>query len=45
MIQSQTGNFPNKWGKSGVVVELKEYHQYDVKVNELGRLTVRNRKF
>jgi len=45
MIQNQTGPFPNKWGKSGVVVELKDYHQYVVKVDGSGRLTVRNRKF
>ena len=45
MIQNQTGPFPNKWGKSGVVVELKDYHQYVVKVDGSGRLTVRNGKF
>ena len=28
MKQSQTNNFPIKWGKSGVVVELKDYHKY-----------------
>ena len=45
MIQNQTGHFPNKSGKSGVIVELKNYHQYVVKVNGSGRLTVWNRKF
>ena len=45
MIQNQAGNFPNKWGKSGIIVELKDYHQYIVKVDGSGRLTVRNRKF
>ena len=45
MIQNQTGNFPNKWGKSGIIVELKDYHQYVVKVDGSGRLTIRNRKF
>ena len=45
MIQNQTGNFPNKWGKSGVLVELKDYHQHVVKVDGSSRLTIRNRKF
>ena len=45
MIQSQTGKLPNKFGQSGVVVELKEYNLYAVKVDESGRLTVQNRKF
>ena len=45
VIQNQTGNFPSKWGKSGVVVEVKDCHQCVVKVDGSGRLTVRNRKF
>ena len=45
MIQNQTGNFPNKWGKSGIIVELKDYDQYVIKNDGSGRLTVRNRKF
>ena len=27
-IQNQTGNHPKKWDKSGVVVEVKQHHQY-----------------
>jgi len=45
VILKQTGNFPSKWAKSGVVVEVKDCHQCVVKVNESGRLTVQNRKF
>ena len=45
VILNQTGNFPSKWGKSGVVVEVKDCHQFVVKVDGSGRLTVRNRKF
>ena len=45
MIQSQTGKLPNKFRQSGVVVELKEYNLYAVKVDESGRLIVQNRKF
>ena len=33
MIHNKTGNFPNKQDKSGVVVELKDYRQYVVKVD------------
>ena len=33
MIQNQAGNFPNKWGKSGIIVELKDYHQYVDKID------------
>ena len=44
VILNQTGNFPSKWGKSGVVVEVKDCHQCVVKVDGSGRLTVRNRK-
>ena len=33
IIQNQTGSFPNKWGKSGVVVEIKDFHQHVVKVH------------
>ena len=45
VILNQTGNFPSKWGKSGVVVEVKDCHQCIVKVDESGRLNIRNRKF
>ena len=45
LIQNQTGKFPNKWGKSGVVVEIKDFHQYVIKVDGSGRLTLRNRQF
>ena len=33
VILNQTGNFPSKWGKSGVVVEVKDCHQCVVKVD------------
>ena len=45
VILNQTGNFPSKWGKSGVVVEVKDCHQCVVKVDGSGRFTVQNRKF
>ena len=45
MKQSQTITFLKSFGKSGVIVELNDYHQYDVKIDRSGRLTVQNRKF
>ena len=43
--QKQTGPHPTKWDKTGVVVEVHQYHQYVIKVDESGRITLRNRKF
>ncbi len=45
MIQNQVGRHPNKWDKSGVVVETKDNDQYVVKVAGSRRLTLRNRRF
>ena len=44
-IQNQVGRFPNKWDKTGRVVEVRQYDQYVVRSDSSGRLTVRNRKF
>ena len=44
-VQNQTGNYPNKWDKTGVIVEVKQYHQYNVKMTDTGRVTLRNRKY
>ena len=45
VLQPQRGSYPKKWDKSGTVVELGNYHQYWVKVDGSGRLTLRNRRF
>ena len=45
LMQNQHGRFPKKWGKSGMVVETKDYDQYVVKTAGTGRLTLRNRRF
>jgi len=45
MIQNQSGRFPKKWDKSGVVIDMKGNDQHVVKVNGSGRLTLRNRRF
>ena len=44
-IQNQVGNSPNKWDKSGKIVEVKPFDQYNVKVDCSNRLTLRNRRF
>ena len=44
-VQNQHGPHPNKWDKSGVIVECKPFDQYLVKIDGSGRLTTRNRKF
>ena len=44
-IQNQRGNHPNKWDRTGVVVEVRQYHQYVIRVDGSGRVTLRNRKY
>ncbi len=43
-IQNQTGQHPNKWDRTGTVVEVKQHDQYQVKVDGSGRVTLRNRR-
>ena len=44
-IQNQTGRHPHKWDRTGVVIEVRQYHQYLVRIDGSGRKTLRNRKF
>ena len=44
-IQNHTGNEPLKWGKTGLVVEVRQHDQYVVPVDRSGRVTLWNRKF
>ena len=44
-IQNQQGANPNKWDRSGIVVETMDHDQYSVKVDGTGRITRRNRRF
>ena len=44
-IQNQTGANPTKWDRTGVIVEVRQYDQYVVRVDGSGRVTLRNRKF
>lgn len=43
-IQNQSGNYPKRWDRSGVVVESHGFESYTLKVDGSGRLTRRNRK-
>ena len=45
MVQNQSGRFPKKLDKSGVIVEVKDHDQYVIKIPGSGRLTLRNRRF
>ena len=44
-IQNQTANHPLRWDRTGLVIEVKQFDQYAVKVDGSGRVTLRNRKF
>ncbi|CAL4173307.1 unnamed protein product, partial [Meganyctiphanes norvegica] len=44
-LQNQTGNFPLKWDRTGVVVEVRQFDQYLIKTDGSNRATLRNRKF
>jgi hypothetical protein len=44
-IQNQTGKDPQKWHRTGMVVEVLQHDQYLIKVDGSGRVTKRNRRF
>ena len=44
-IQNQRGPHPTKWDKTGIVIEVRQFDQYVVRVDGSGRVTLRNRKF
>ena len=44
-IQNQVGPHPTKWDKTGVIIEVRQFDQYIVRVDGSGRATLRNRKF
>ena len=44
-VQNQTGPHPNKWDKTGRIVEVRQHDQYVIKIDGSGRITLRNRKF
>ena len=44
-IQNQVGAHPNKWDKTGNVIEVRQFDQYVIRVDGSGRVTIMNRKF
>ncbi len=44
-IQNQVSLYPRKWDKTGLVIEVRQYDQYLIRVDGSGRVTLRNRKF
>ena len=44
-VQNQSGPHPNKWDRSGTIVDVKEHHQYIIKLDGSGRLSLRNHRF
>jgi hypothetical protein len=43
-VQNLTGNFPRRWERTGLVIEVKQHHQYLIRVDGSGRVTLRNRQ-
>ena len=44
-VQNQVGSHPLLWEKTGVIVEVRDFDQYLVKMDGSGRCSPRNRKF
>ena len=44
-VQNQAGPHKLKWDKSGTVVEVLDHHQYKVKMDGSGRVSLRNQAF
>ena len=44
-IQNQTGTHHTKWDKTGLVIEIRQFDQYVIRVDDSGRTTLRNRNF
>ena len=45
VIQNQYGKRPNKWERSGTIMEVRDFDKYVTKVDGSGRLTLRNRRY
>ena len=41
-LQNLVGNHPRRWERTGTVVEVRQYHQYVVRVDGTGRVTIQN---
>ena len=43
-LQNLMGNHPLRWEHTGVVIEVKPFNQYVIRVDGSGRVTLRNRR-
>ena len=43
-VQNLVGNHPRRWERTGTVIEVRQFHQYVVKLDGSGRVTLRNRQ-
>ncbi|CAG2197272.1 unnamed protein product [Mytilus edulis] len=39
-IHTELGNHPRRWERTGTVVEVRQYHQYIIRVDGTGRVTI-----
>ena len=44
-VQNQVGHHPLKWDRTGIVIEVRQFDQYVIRIDGSGRATLRNRKF
>ena len=44
-LHNQVGPYPRKWDRTGVVIEVRQFDQYVVRVDRSRRVTLRNQKF
>ena len=45
MFASKAKLDPRKWDKTSTIIEVKLFDQFGIKVDDSGRVTLRNRKF
>ena len=43
-LQNLIGNHPRRWERTGVVIEVRQFHQYVIRIDGSGRVTLRNRQ-
>ena len=44
-VQNFVGNHPKKWERSDVITEVRQLHQYVVRIDGSGRVTLRSRQY
>ena len=44
-VQNQSGNHPRRFERTGIIVEVLQHDQYQVRMDGSGRISLRNRKF